>query len=65
MRLYNWLDMLENPTTFDWIDENGKVWKKTVYPDFQISPSKRGVNSSSVIERLVKGNIKGTTRDFL
>jgi hypothetical protein len=57
--------MLENPTTFDWIDSDGRVWKKTIYPDFQVAPQKKGANSSSIVERLVKGNISGSTRDFL
>jgi RecA-family ATPase len=57
--------MLESPTTFDWTDEDGRVWKKTQYPDFQVAPQRRKANSSSVVERLVKGNIKGSTRDFL
>jgi hypothetical protein len=57
--------MLENPTTFDWQDEDGRIWRKTIYPDFQITPHGRRANSSSVIEQLVKGNIKGSTRYFL
>jgi hypothetical protein len=57
--------MLENPTTFDWQDEDGKIWRKTIYPDFEIAPHGRRANSSSIIEQLVKGNIKGSTRYFL
>jgi hypothetical protein len=57
--------MLESPTTFDWQDEDGKIWRKTIYPDFEVAPQGRRANSSSVIQRLVKGTIKGSTRDFL
>lgn len=57
--------MTTGATTFEWTDPDGRVWTKTVYASITISAAENRAMSRSPYEKLVKGGLHGSSRNFL